>query len=138
MGQSSPLAGRPGMLAFTCGGEASALGSTSAMLGCARVSPRLPRGACVRLRSYNWQAGALNAKKEVTPRGFEPLRAEPNGFRVHLLIRSHTLSCVKVLVGGRPRAGSASGTCRAYVGRMRERFRHRDSNPGRSGEGRVS
>ena len=28
-----------------------------------------------------------------TPRGFEPLRAEPNGFRVHLLSRSDTVSC---------------------------------------------
>ena len=28
-----------------------------------------------------------------TPRGFEPLRAEPNGFRVHLLNRSDTVSC---------------------------------------------
>ena len=27
-----------------------------------------------------------------TARGFEPLRAEPNGFRVHLLNRSDTLS----------------------------------------------
>jgi hypothetical protein len=93
MGQCSPLAGRPGMLAFTCGGEASALGSTSAVLGRARISPRLPRGACVRLRSYNWQAGALNAKKEATPRGFEPLRAEPNGFRVHPLSRMDSMSC---------------------------------------------
>jgi hypothetical protein len=49
MGQSSPLPGRPGMLALTCGGDASALGSTSAVLGCARISPRLPRGACARL-----------------------------------------------------------------------------------------
>jgi hypothetical protein len=49
MGQSSPLAGRPGMRACTCRGEASALGSTSALLGCARISPRLPRGACARL-----------------------------------------------------------------------------------------
>jgi hypothetical protein len=38
MGQSSPLAGRPGMLAFTCGGEASALGSTSAVSGRARIA----------------------------------------------------------------------------------------------------
>ena len=29
---------------------------------------------------------------ESTPRGFEPLRAEPNGFRVHLLNRSDTVS----------------------------------------------
>jgi hypothetical protein len=28
-----------------------------------------------------------------TPRGFEPLRAEPNGFLVHLLSRSDTVSC---------------------------------------------
>merc|ERR1711893_446106 len=30
---------------------------------------------------------------KATPRGFEPLRAEPNGFRVHLLNRSDTVSC---------------------------------------------
>ena len=30
-----------------------------------------------------------------TPRGFEPLRAEPNGFRVHLLSRSDTVSCLR-------------------------------------------
>ena len=29
---------------------------------------------------------------KATARGFEPLRAEPNGFRVHLLSRSDTLS----------------------------------------------
>ena len=29
---------------------------------------------------------------KTTPRGFEPLRAEPNGFRVHLLNRSDTVS----------------------------------------------
>ena len=29
---------------------------------------------------------------QATPRGFEPLRAEPNGFRVHLLNRSDTVS----------------------------------------------
>ena len=31
-----------------------------------------------------------------TPKGFEPLRAEPNGFRVHLLNRSDTLSWLVV------------------------------------------
>ena len=31
-------------------------------------------------------------KTKTTARGFEPLRAEPNGFRVHLLNRSDTLS----------------------------------------------
>ena len=30
---------------------------------------------------------------EATPRGFEPLRAEPNGFLVHLLNHSDTVSC---------------------------------------------
>ena len=30
---------------------------------------------------------------EATPRGFEPLRAEPNGFPVHLLDHSDTVSC---------------------------------------------
>ena len=32
--------------------------------------------------------------RQATPRGFEPLRAEPNGFRVHLLSRSDTVSCL--------------------------------------------
>ena len=31
-------------------------------------------------------------KREATPRGFEPLRAEPNGFLVHLLNHSDTVS----------------------------------------------
>ena len=31
-------------------------------------------------------------KCKSTPRGFEPLRAEPNGFLVHLLNRSDTVS----------------------------------------------
>ena len=30
-----------------------------------------------------------------TPKGFEPLRAEPNGFLVHLLSHSDTVSCSK-------------------------------------------
>jgi hypothetical protein len=90
MGQSSSLAGRPGMLAFKSGGEASALGSTSAV-PCTH-QPASPK-RCLRAASYNWQAGVLNAKKKATPRGFEPLRAEPNGFRVHPLSRSDSMSC---------------------------------------------
>jgi hypothetical protein len=39
MGQSDPLARRPGMFAFKCKGEASALGSTSAVLGCSFFIP---------------------------------------------------------------------------------------------------
>ena len=34
-----------------------------------------------------------SSNSKTTPRGFEPLRAEPNGFRVHLLSRSDTVSC---------------------------------------------
>ena len=34
------------------------------------------------------------AAKHPTARGFEPLRAEPNGFLVHLLGHSDTLSCL--------------------------------------------
>ena len=37
--------------------------------------------------------GLHSQRKQIaTPRGFEPLRAEPNGFRVHLLNRSDTVS----------------------------------------------
>lgn len=35
------------------------------------------------------------SKRKSTARGFEPLRAEPNGFRVHLLSRSDTLSAAE-------------------------------------------
>ena len=34
----------------------------------------------------------IRAVSKPTPRGFEPLRAEPNGFRVHLLSHSDTVS----------------------------------------------
>ena len=34
----------------------------------------------------------LNARRTATPKGFEPLRAEPNGFLVHLLSHSDTVS----------------------------------------------
>ena len=40
--------------------------------------------------------GYTNKSCETTPRGFEPLRAEPNGFRVHFLNRSDTLSLCQV------------------------------------------
>jgi hypothetical protein len=63
MGQPSPLAGRPGMRACTCRGEASALGSISALLGCARVSPRLPRGACARLVTIGRLAFSTPSRK---------------------------------------------------------------------------
>ena len=38
-------------------------------------------------------------EKEATARGFEPLRAEPNGFLVHHLNHSVTLSMSFVLLG---------------------------------------
>ena len=42
------------------------------------------------------QWGDLNVQVflfSTTPKGFEPLRAEPNGFLVHLLGHSDTVSC---------------------------------------------
>ncbi len=51
--------------------------------------------------------GKLNRTKSSTARGFEPLRAEPNGFLVHHLNHSVTLSCplrsVAGYAGGRQR-----------------------------------
>ena len=43
--------------------------------------------------SVEEKLGAL-AWEKATARGFEPLRAEPNGFQVHLLSRSDTVSLV--------------------------------------------
>ena len=67
-----------------------------------------PQGYCVRrsmatalgllpplgLRSKVWAQGMCGCcvPAETTPRGFEPLRAEPNGFLVHLLSHSDTVS----------------------------------------------
>jgi hypothetical protein len=43
--------------------------------------------------SHVTSSGVLAGRAtQTTPRGFEPLRAEPNGFRVHLLNRSDTVS----------------------------------------------
>ena len=36
--------------------------------------------------------GFCHVEKQTTPVGFEPTRAEPNGFRVHLLNHSDTVS----------------------------------------------
>jgi len=38
-----------------------------------------------------------NTRVHATPRGFEPLQAEPNGFRVHLLSHSDTVSVMCVV-----------------------------------------
>ena len=43
-------------------------------------------------RSCGMRKLTLPLKEQATPRAFEPLRAEPNGFRVHPLDRSGTVS----------------------------------------------
>ena len=49
----------------------------------------LPRSKWQNVKAH----GSDSSRGEhATPRGFEPLRAEPNGFRVHLLSRSDTVS----------------------------------------------
>ena len=52
--------------------------------------------ACAQLSSRRLRGQSNDCKRkpmETTPRGFEPLRAEPNGFLVHLLNHSDTVSC---------------------------------------------
>ena len=44
------------------------------------------------IAQHNAAGGFDDQQRNATPRGFEPLRAEPNGFRVHLLNRSDTVS----------------------------------------------
>ena len=71
---------------------------------CGRAAASLLRDACTAwhtLRSFFPSLVTpvscslrLRATPPPTARGFEPLRAEPNGFRVHLLGRSDTLSMV--------------------------------------------
>ena len=46
----------------------------------------------IRLLAANYFFRYFSPPLQSTPRGFEPLRAEPNGFRVHLLSRSDTVS----------------------------------------------
>ena len=49
----------------------------------------LPRSKWQNVKAH----GSDSSRGEhATPRGFKPLRAEPNGFRVHLLSRSDTVS----------------------------------------------
>ena len=47
------------------------------------------------LMSTSQQDTSSAGENASTPRGFEPLRAEPNGFRVHLLSRSDTVSLMR-------------------------------------------
>ena len=61
---------------------------------------RLAAGATALHSARRWHHCILTPKGVLvksTARGFEPLRAEPNGFRVHLLNRSATLSWARAL-----------------------------------------
>ena len=70
----------------------------SVSCNCAVLHAR-PHGSDMRyisryLQAFQYCVRHNNKKRnKTTPRGFEPLRAEPNGFRVHLLSRSDTVSC---------------------------------------------
>ena len=56
--------------------------------------PQQSQGTCAGMNAH---VGRINCRfvcgNKATARGFEPLRAEPNGFRVHHLNHSVTLSC---------------------------------------------
>ena len=56
-------------------------------------------GVMLGIRASGYVKG--NVAVNTTPRGLEPLRAEPNGFRVHLLNHSDTVSselcCPKII-----------------------------------------
>ena len=54
----------------------------------------LPQCQSTKLPNSNEQTCCDNVN--ATARGFEPLRAEPNGFRVHHLNHSVTLSCLRM------------------------------------------
>ena len=43
------------------------------------------------------QEGAMTATKKTTAKGFEPSRAEPSGFLVHLLNHSDTVSSCRLV-----------------------------------------
>ena len=60
---------------------------------------RFPADALFRI-SFSGQNA--EGKLKTTPRGFEPLRAEPNGFLVHLLNHSDTVSRAVTQICQRP------------------------------------
>ena len=65
-----------------------------------RLRVRVPQGVFKYLKLYayfHFLGDATAIKFKATPRGFEPLRAEPNGFRVHLLNRSDTVSLLRTV-----------------------------------------
>ncbi len=59
---------------------------------CSRAARACPSFAAACSREV-WRPGAVALPSTPTARGFEPLRAEPNGFLVHHLNHSVTLSC---------------------------------------------
>ena len=74
---------------------------------CARACIALSSCVCVCVRvpmssKHEWHGTTKpkrpQARTHATPRGFEPLRAEPNGFQGHLLNRSDTVSLTQCLV----------------------------------------
>ena len=73
-------------------------------------SQRYPSGVgfggiccCTVWRQLNYACACSNvvivAWQQTTPRGFEPLRAEPNGFLVHHLSHSVTVSMYQTILG---------------------------------------
>ena len=62
--------------------------------GCDTTTPCAPHPVC-NPNCWVTVSGVLaGSAAQATPRGFEPRRAEPNGFRVHVLNRSNALSNV--------------------------------------------
>ena len=63
-----------------------------------RLRVRVPQGVHISpINSENFLT-ELKGQSKATPKGFEPPRAEPNGFRVHLLNRSDTVSLLALSV----------------------------------------
>ena len=58
----------------------------------------------------------LKIATKATPRGFEPLRAEPNGFLVHLLDRSDTVSTSAL---ARPKPSICAGRLAGTAGTLK-------------------
>ena len=74
-----------------------------------------PRGCfCQQLyRGEVIMSQSLGACDNATPNGFEPLRAEPNGFLAHFLSHSDTVSCVLRPDGDRQMRGCRHSTQQA-------------------------
>ena len=93
-----------GVVRYAFSVVAGAKSRTYASLGCGRrydarstfsnISCAVPALPCAPSRRAARTRSIRQVRsKATTPRGFEPLRAEPNGFLVHLLSHSDTVSC---------------------------------------------